>query len=723
VLGGIIVAAVFVTGVLFTRRPASQPAPVAATSAPSTMSSSAPASKPAPIVRSYVDVIRAAYPDYPATQPLTWPAPFDEAARFVFNDPLYLERPIDRGDLWITRADAPPLADVLKDADKQQVHVCSETVVFSHWSASPDGSWHASVVCRNPGGTFELASEKGRWPLPRAGFDWPRALTWNDRIVVPADAAAYVIRTDQPAPPDVFTFYESTQLPGKRSSVVVLEDARGLIAWMPWEAGKTGSRGAARYVDGKWTKLDRAVNWPEKILHLLPLRDGSVVQLLPADDGSLKLALVLLDNNAAPESGKTEDPAAIEALVDQLSAPEQSRRDAAYAELSQFGSGAFAVLERLLPAQSPAAQVRIKALLKSGLAPTLGGMSPLPGPVQTVARNNDGGAVFYLDAGVTLPGPQGEPQPIAPVWLSLRPGRAAQILSDFFTEDLQPGKQTLTTFGDEWIISDESHGPRRFMSNHFQEMLKTSEARFSEFVGFDRRGRWVFRTPAQPHASLVIDPTMADGRAHLPIWNYPVKNGTVGWTADNWPVIERGGAWVLGEKGWRPLEKDHEKMISQVVEPPEPAPATQSTSAPAATKPDDLPILVDKDGTRYFDGLEHIRAVSKDGKRIDWPLPENAVGTGDVWFFHAGDDRFFLFNESGRVIRLKRQPDGPEPFRIEAIFARNIPPSEIAARIWLDPAGRIVIAHNGDTLTILFPGGQVPTDIAKLMPNIAREDD
>jgi hypothetical protein len=94
-----------------------------------------------------------------------------------------------------------------------------------------------------------------------------------------------------------------------------------------------------------------------------------------------------------------------------------------------------------------------------------------------------------------------------------------------------------------------------------------------------------------------------------------------------------------------------------------------------------------------------------------------------VWFFHAGEDRFFLFNEPGRVLRLKRTPDGPEPFRLEATFTRNIPSSDSAARIWLDPAGRIVIAHNGDTLTILFPSGQVPPDIAKLMPNIAGEED
>src|SRR5439155_26478944 len=118
------------------------------------------------------------------------------------------------------------------------------------------------------------------------------------------------------------------------------------------------------------------------------------------------------------------DAKEVENLVDQLSAPDQATRDKAFAELSRFGAGAFPILEKLLPAQSPAAQVRIKALLKSNLSPTVGGMTPLHGSVQTIARNDDGGVILYFDAGVTNPGPEGEPQPIVPAWMNLRPGRA-----------------------------------------------------------------------------------------------------------------------------------------------------------------------------------------------------------------------------------------------------------------------------------------------------------
>jgi hypothetical protein len=338
--------------------------------------------------------------------------------------------------------------------------------------------------------------------------------------------------------------------------------------------------------------------------------------------------------------------------------------------------------------------------------------------------------VFYLDAGVTMPGPEGEPQPTAPAWLSLRPGRAAKLLSEFFPQDLQPGKQTLTTCGDEWIVFDEAQGPRRFMENHYQPMLKKTEKPFTRFIGFDRRGRWVFKPASSSTPTLLIDPTLPDVRPRLPVWVYPVKDGKVGWTAQNWPVIDRGGAWVLIDKGWRPLDKDREKMITEVPEPPAPATApattqatTQATTLPATTQSSEPPILADSDGTKYYDGLQTIRIVSKDGKQETWPLPPTATGGGDVWFFHAGEDRFFLFNEPGRVLRLKRTPEGPEPFRLEATFTRNIPSGDSAARIWLDPAGRIVIAHDGNTLTILFPSGQVPSDIAKLMPNIAGDED
>src|SRR5437867_3168766 len=81
-----------------------EPAPPP-TTAPATQASTRPASRPAPTT-SYVDVIRAAYPKFPATQPLGFPVDLIDAGHYVLADPIYI---CPRGDLWITRAHAPPL--------------------------------------------------------------------------------------------------------------------------------------------------------------------------------------------------------------------------------------------------------------------------------------------------------------------------------------------------------------------------------------------------------------------------------------------------------------------------------------------------------------------------------------------------------------------------------------------------------------------------------------
>jgi len=741
ILYGLLLAGVFVAGVVITSRPKAVPTIPPATRA-ATLPTTAPATKPAAVVRTFVDVVRANYPKFPATQPLDWPTTLEEAARVVINDPVYVERPSLRGDLWITRPDAPQdISEVLKAAFDDQVHVLRDAVVFSHWTADDTGKLHPNIVVRKVDGSYSLLNETDGRELSKADYEWDRARGVGEIVAVPVGAGVSVIPLRANAEPATLHFYATGEVPANASSPEILEDAGGgLLAWMPWENGKTGSRGAARYLDGKWTKLDSSSNWPAKIAQLVPLKDGGVVQLVASDDGSLKVALAMLGpaQKLPQQATVLIDENEIEKLIDQLSAPEQTTRDAAFAELSRFGAASYAILEKLLPAQSPAAQVRIKALLKSNLTPTLGGMTPLPGPIQTVARNADGTAVFYLDAGVTLPGPQGEPQPTAPAWLALRPGRAAKLLSDFFTQDMQPGKQSIVACGDEWIISDDAQGPRRFMENHYQPMLKKKEKQFSRFIGFDRKGRWIFKPEKSDTPTLIIDPTLPDLRPRLPVWIYPVKDGKVGWTRENWPVIDKGGAWVLIDKGWRPLDEKKEKMITEVSQSPEaPAgseiPSTNPTTAPttlassitqpATTQPLSPPILTDADGTKYYDGLETIRVVTKDGKTQTWPLPATANGSGDVWFFHAGEDRFFLFNEPGRVLRLKRTAAGPEPFVLEATFAKNIPSSDVAARIWLDPAGRIVIAHDGDTLTILFPSGQVPPEMAKLMPNLGEDEE
>ena len=173
---------------------------------------------------------------------------------------------------------------------------------------------------------------------------------------------------------------------------------------------------------------------------------------------------------------------------------------------------------------------------------------------------------------------------------------------------------------------------------------------------------------------------------------------------------------------WRDPTKD-ETFYEHEGDMPKPATApttTVATTSPATTQESADLILADKDGTRYYDGSTTIRVQSPDGSQVTWNLPSSACGTGDVWFFHCGDDRFFLFNQAGRVLRLRRTPNGPDAFALEATFTHNIPNVDGSNtwidRIWLDPAGRLVMSVSGKTLAILFPTGRVPPEIQQMMP-------
>ena len=153
------------------------------------------------------------------------------------------------------------------------------------------------------------------------------------------------------------------------------------------------------------------------------------------------------------------------------------------------------------------------------------------------------------------------------------------------------------------------------------------------------------------------------------------------------------------------------------------APSTQSATLPTepATQPAS-PILVDQDGNRYFGGLTDLSVVSKDGSQINWSLPGAAVGEGPATLIRANDGKLFLFNQTGRVLRIARTPSGPEPFKLEATFTHKIPSMDHPHRIWLDPAGRIIMAWDKQ-LTILFPTGYIPPAIAEKMLGSGEDQD
>ena len=374
-------------------------------------------------------------------------------------------------------------------------------------------------------------------------------------------------------------------------------------------------------------------------------------------------------------------------------------------------------------------------MLKSKLNLTLGPITLQSGPVTTMTRLRDGGVVLYCDAGVSVArGSAEKPNLIAPAWISIRPGYPVQVFSNRLTDNLNPEKQRLWAFKGEWIVGDDAEGLRWFIGNSLQPRQRKDEYRFSEFVGIDNHGRWIMQTPVSaksPVQTLIVDPNLPDTKPRLPVWVYVQKEGSIGWTNTNWPAVKPNGVAVLDAGAWRMPTKDevfYERESDMPASAPATAPTTVASTGPTTTQPTtqattqeaaDL-ILVDKDGTRYYDGSNTIRVKPSGGSESTYKLPAAACGEGDVWLFHCGDDRFFLFNQPGRVMRLRRTPDGPEPFVLEATFTHNIPNVDNNKtwidRIWLDPAGRLVIAHSTNTLTILFPSGRVPQEISQMMP-------
>jgi hypothetical protein len=66
------------------------------------------------------------------------------------------------------------------------------------------------------------------------------------------------------------------------------------------------------------------------------------------------------------------------------------------------------------------------------------------------------------------------------------------------------------------------------------------------------------------------------------------------------------------------------------------------------------------------------------------------------------------------VLRIQATPNGPEPFKLEATFTKGVPTVTDPVRIWLDPAGRIVMIYE-DRMAVLFPQGYIPPRIQDLM--------
>lgn len=692
------------------------------TSAPTTIpttAATAPPSKP----KNLMDIVRAHYPDFPTTQPLMVPLARAEAAKLIINDPVYLDA---NGELWITRADAESTPTVFKTVNDQGTHVVRENVVYVHRWPDTSKIWWPQLICRKPEGGYEIVTRTARQDIPgNYNYDWSAAYSWNEAIVVPTDRGISIIRPDR-RPMEIYHEFISADAyqPGKYSHPLSLLDWRGLVAWMPWENGKSGSKGAARFVGETWTPLDSPnASWPDKLLHLVPLLDGSIIQIAVDDEQNARVGLAVLDPAAVDEKKITD-------LVDQLSDAESEKRNAAFNELTRYGSSIWPILEKQLEAQSPEAKIRLQQLLRAKIQPTLGGMTLQPGPIKVLGRGDFGSVILYADAGVELPREDENTAPriVNPAWIDIEPGKPIELLSPTITEELKAKRLEIQIVRGELFLNDEVQGPRWWLSNHFDPLLKPKDLQYRQVVGQDGRGRWLFRKNLSDAApTLIVDPTLPDPTPRLPVWIYKVEEGSAGWTADSWPAVKKGGAWALIKNDWHVLDetKDSEKFYSR--DNPQPSPATAPTTSPsttepvaASTNPSSAPtpgeaLLTDASGNRYFDGRQTLVMIDPSGKQTTWELPPEAVGSAnyDPILFQAGENRLFLLNSVGRLLRIRPTPGAAQPFKLEASFTHRIPTTDEFDRIWIDPAGRIVIAYAGNTLAICFPDGHIPAELAE----------
>ncbi len=756
---GVIAAAVLVVaggvgaGVMFVRHRR----PVAAAVPSKPVVATQPATRPARRHRpqafaSYLDAVRATNPAVAATQPLGVPVELADAAHVVLHDPVYVD---PTGDLWVTRRDGHPTEPLLAHlADAGPEFVLRDRPTFVHWYQDDGGNWAAGVVVAAdpPAAGFDLiTAAAGRHHL--AG---PRPFRWAAAYSVPA-LGKFVVPTDVgvsvfdvlPAPAEHYHALPECG-PGTNPPATLL-DARGVLAWAPWEQGRPGSAGVARYVDGQWVDLP-ADRWPAKPVQLSVLLDGSVLriaagaappadaaaQLLDADPGPAPAAPAVADAvtlSIAQLDPSAVDGAHVDALVVQLSDPDPDRRQAAFDELARYGPSLWPVLDRMAADQPPEGQVRIRQLLRGKLAPALGGMTVIDDRLTVACRQADGTTILYAPAGVQIPTDrENDPQSVIPAWLTVHPdGRVDRPLPPQLVRDQRPTGCTLRCAADEWLVLDPA-GPKRFFGNALVPMLPApAEHRFTDFVALAARHRWVFRDPSTGD-TLVVDPTIADPTPRLPVWVIDVPGGAVGWDDKDDPVVRHGplagvgppanvgaqapaaddtaGRFALLAEGWSGLAHNDVMHTDPPPAVPPTAPTTGPTTRPAPT------ILRTADGTAYGDGRDAIEVTDKFGHWHRWPLPPAAVGLPqtDPVLMRTEDGLLFLYNAPGRLLRLRPTPAAPEPFTLEATFTADLPDAEHPTRVWLDPAGRIDFACDGHQLAVTFPAGRMPKAISDMVP-------
>jgi hypothetical protein len=634
-----------------------------------------------------LDLIRADNPNYPTTQPLDLPADLTDAARVVLDRPVYLD-PL--GKLWITHTDGKPAAELLRQPIKTQTIFVRETIRFVHYG--PGGK---PMVFSSAGETITLNSGQRTIDLPAApDWRWDAAFSWNNSVIVPTSLGAAAI-SDLTTEPKVeaWNVYEKDS-PPDCTLPIVYPTPTDVLIWGPWDNGQTGSDGAMRFGSGDPVHLSAEAGWLGKPLQFVPLQDGSVLAIGLSDAGPvLKLA-----------GGQTGPPdeaqqAKIPALARKLADRDPVIREATQRELESMGAGIYPTLESLLETLPPEAQIRIESILGQRFAPTIAGLRPLEGRVQTAARMRNGGVVLKLDGGGMFE-ESGKTQSLIPAWIAIRPGQFVERMNPALTSDFVVGRHNFAAAGSEWIIIDPTLGPRRWLGAKAVTLLPKPLRHFDDFLGIDSARRWVFRSTSQPGKTLLLDPALPDLTPKLPVWVLDAPDGA-GRTSINWPGQKRGKQiFVLGERGWR--GPDAGETFNPISAAGGAGPETALSEESTATNAE----------TTYRVTAEAIFIASNAGPPRTFTWPAEAAPQPPLAAFWT-EQRLFVVDATGTIRRLRPTPDGLALFEIETTFKQQLPTAPVVAA-WLDPAGRIILADE-TTLWITFPTGRVPRGLANLI--------
>jgi hypothetical protein len=301
------------------------------------------------------------------------------------------------------------------------------------------------------------------------------------------------------------------------------------------------------------------------------------------------------------------------------------------------------------------------------------------------------------------------------------------VLDDTLVGELDPDASEVLAPRNEWVVAGDAPGPRRWVGNGLVPLLRKSEREYGELVGVDRRGRWLFRKPGDDRETLILDPSLPDPTPKLPFWEYTTAQA-FGWDARDYPTRPpRGRRLGTAGKGLGTARREQERTaadrraaaaaVGHPIDEPDLAGHDRPVGRPRRW--DSPPLLVDADGTRYFDGLTSLRVVRADGARTTWPLPAEATGSGTPTLIRTPDGLLFLFNQPGRVLRIRATPGRPSR-------SRSRRRSRATSPAWKSPGGSGSTRPGGSLiadvrrLILLFPAGVHPAAIPR--PHAGRGD-